>query len=264
MRTYVRNRGTARQASEIHAVLSLLATGASDYEIARRTGIPRSTVLNWRDGKIPGNPDSDGGRCARCGGREHPHDELPVAPYAYLLGQYLGDGCLFQVGKAGFGLRISSDSAYPGIIGECCQAIEAVRGRRPYVYRYPDKRLSTITSYWEVVAVPVSSTRTRQEAEPHDRPLPWQVRIVEADPGRFVGGLIHSDGWRGLNRVRVKGRLYAYPRYQFSSRPNDIRQLFIYGCELLGVAWRPWGRFHVSVARRESVELLDRFVGLKR
>ena len=131
MRTYVRNRGTARQASEIHAVLSLLATGASDYEIARRTGIPRSTVLNWRHGKIPGNPDSDGGRCARCGGREHPHDELPVAPYAYLLGQYLGDGCLFQVGKAGFGLRISSDSAYPGIIGECCQAIEAVRGRRP-------------------------------------------------------------------------------------------------------------------------------------
>jgi hypothetical protein len=141
-------RGTARQASEIHAVLSLLATGASDYEIARRTGIPRSTVLNWRHGKIPGNPDSDGGRCDRCGGREHPPDELPVAPYAYLLGQYLGDGCLFRVGKAGFALRISSDSAYPGIIRECCQAIEAVRGRRPYVYRYPDKRLSTITSYW--------------------------------------------------------------------------------------------------------------------
>jgi hypothetical protein len=92
----------------------------------------------------------------------------------------------------------------------------------------------------------------------------WQVRIVEADPGRFVRGLIHSDGWRGLNRVRVKGRLYAYPRYQFSSRSNDIRQLFIYGCELLGVAWRLWGRYHVSVARRESVELLDRFVGPKR
>lgn len=173
MRTYVRKmRGTARQASEIHAVLSLLATGASDYEIARRTGIPRSTVLNWRHGKIPGNPDSDGGRCDRCGGREHPPDELPVAPYAYLLGQYLGDGCLFRVGKAGFALRISSDSAYPGIIRECCQAIEAVRGRRPYVDRYPDKRLSTITSYWRVVAVPVSSTRTRQEAEPHDRALP--------------------------------------------------------------------------------------------
>jgi Homeodomain-like domain len=145
---FAKMRRTARQATEIHAVLSLLATGASDYEIARRTGIPRSTVLNWRHGKIPGNPDSDGGRCARCGGREHPHDELPVAPYAYLLGQYLGDGCLFRVGKAGFALRISSDSAYPGIIRECCQAIEAVRGRRPYVYCYPNKRLSTITSYW--------------------------------------------------------------------------------------------------------------------
>lgn len=261
---FAKMRGTARQASEIHAVLSLLATGASDYEIARRTGIPRSTVLNWRHGKIPGNPDSDGGRCARCGGREHPHDELPVAPYAYLLGQYLGDGCLFRVGKAGFALRISSDSAYPGIIRECCQAIEAVRGRRPYVYRYPDKRLSTITSYWRSwpCLFPQHGPGKKQ-----NRTIAlslWQVRIVEADPGRFVRGLIHSDGWRGLNRVRVKGRLYAYPRYQFSSRSNDIRQLFIYGCELLGVAWRLWGRYHVSVARRESVELLDRFVGPKR
>jgi hypothetical protein len=257
-------RGTARQASEIDAVLSLVATGASDYEIALRTGIPRSTVLNWRHGRIPGNPGSDDGRCAHCGGPEHPHDELPVAPYAYLLGQYLGDGCLFRVGKAAFALRISSDSAYPGIVGECSQAIEAVRGRRPYVYRYPGKRLSTITSYWRswLCLFPQHGPGKKQ-----NRMItlsPWQVRIVEDDPGRFIRGLIHSDGWRGLNRVRVKGRAYAYPRYQFSSRSDDIRQLFVYACELLGVAWRPWGRYHVSVARRESVELLDRFVGPKR
>lgn len=92
----------------------------------------------------------------------------------------------------------------------------------------------------------------------------WQVELVEAEPGRFLRGLIHSDGWRGLNRVHVKGRDYAYPRYQFSSRSDDIRQLFVYGCELLGVAWRPWGRFHISVARRKSVALLDEHVGPKR
>ena len=59
-------RGTARQASEIHAVLSLLATGASDYEIARRTGIPCSTVLNWRHGKsrVTPTPTADGAPAA--------------------------------------------------------------------------------------------------------------------------------------------------------------------------------------------------------
>jgi hypothetical protein len=56
---------------------------------------------------------------------------------------------------------------------------------------------------------------------------------------------------------------YEYPRYHFSNRSDDIRQLFVYACELVGVAWRPWGKYHISVARRDAVELLDQFVGPK-
>ena len=82
-------------------------------------------------------------------------------------------------------------------------------------------------------------------------------------PGRFARGLIHADGWRGLNRVHVKGRDYAYARYQFSNRSSDIRRLFTVALDQLGVAWRPWGRFHISVARREAVALLDEHVGPK-
>jgi hypothetical protein len=59
--------------------------------------------------------------------------------------------------------------------------------------------------------------------------------VEEATPA-FLRGLIHTDGWRGVNRVRVKGRWYAYPRYQFSSRSDDIRRLFTDGCERVGVA----------------------------
>jgi hypothetical protein len=61
----------------------------------------------------------------------------------------------------------------------------------------------------------------------------------------------------------VKGKGYAYPRYQFSNRSADIRRIFTDTCDLLGIAWRPWGRWHISVARRESVAKLDEFVGLK-
>jgi hypothetical protein len=32
---------------------------------------------------------------------------------------------------------------------------------------------------------------------------------------------------------------------------------------VLGIEWRPWGRWHISVARRDSVAKLDAFVGLK-
>lgn len=64
--------------------------------------------------------------------------------------------------------------------------------------------------------------------------------------------------------MHVKGRTYEYPRYQFSNRSDDIRQPFTYACDLVGVAWRPWGRYHISVARRDAVLRLDEFVGPKR
>ena len=92
---------------------------------------------------------------------------------------------------------------------------------------------------------------------------PWQWDIVRAHTGLFLRGLIHSDGWRGLNRVLSKGKWYAYPRYQFSNRSGDIKKLFCDACDLIDVEWRLWGRYHVSIARKDSVAKLDEFVGLK-
>lgn len=94
--------------------------------------------------------------------------------------------------------------------------------------------------------------------------MPWQRAILASQSGPFLRGLIHSDGWRGLNRIRVKGHDYAYPRYQFSNRSDDIRALFTDACDRLGIAWRPWTRFHISVARRDAVARLDECVGPQR
>jgi hypothetical protein len=61
---------------------------------------------------------------------------------------------------------------------------------------------------------------------------------------------------------RVKGR--EYPRYFFTNLSPDIRALFQTTCALVAVECRPAGRRNVSVARRASVEVLDRLVGPKR
>jgi hypothetical protein len=66
-----------------------------------------------------------------------------------------------------------------------------------------------------------------------------------------------------VSALTVKGRDYAYPCYQFSNRSDDIRGLFTYACDLVGIEWRPWGCWHISVARRASVARLDEFVGRK-
>ncbi len=245
----------------IAAVLDLAATGLSDYEIARRTGISRGTIFNWRHGRVPGPRSRAPSRYPRC--EDPARFELERGwDYAYLLGQYLGDGCVFQ-NRTSYALRISSDAKYVGIIQECERAIEAVSGRIPRLRRDPSKRLTNIVSYWKPWPCLLPQHGPGRK---HARSIAlalWQVDIVEAHPGRFLRGLIHSDGWRGLNRVTVKGRDYAYARYQFSNRSDDIRTLFTYACELVGVEWRPWGRWHISVARRESVARLDEFIGPK-
>jgi hypothetical protein len=56
----------------------------------------------------------------------------------------------------------------------------------------------------------------------------WQEEIVGEFPGDFVRGLIPSDGYRGMNRVRrmVGGeeKWYEYPRYLFVNRSADIHR----------------------------------------
>jgi hypothetical protein len=182
--------------------------------------------------------------------------------YRYLLGLYLGDGHISHFKRA-IVLRVPMDTAYPGIVEECCAAVEAVRGRRPNLVRRPPKNCVIATSYWQ--AWPCLFPQ-HGPGRKHSRKIElaeWQRELVEADPRPYIRGLIHSDGWRGLNKVHVKGKDYAYPRYQFSNRSDDIRALFCEACDMVGVEWRRWGRWHISVAKRESVAKLDAFVGPK-
>jgi hypothetical protein len=97
--------------------LARLGFGAS--EIARRTGIPRSTVRDWLLERTRSDSST----------RAAAFDPSKLsASYPYLLGMYLGDGCLSVHPRGVWRLRISLDRRYPGIIEECRQAVaEATR-----------------------------------------------------------------------------------------------------------------------------------------
>jgi len=246
--------------------LALSAAGAPDAAVSGMTGIPVATIRNWRRGRLPrvARLRSEGvALCGTCEQPEHDFEQLPGDSYAQLLGLYLGDGCLARSARS-YSLRITMDSRYPGVIAEAAACVRACAPERS-VKAIPvrGERCVNVTAYgraWPCLLPQHGSGKK------HLRPIvlcEWQQTIVDRAPGRFVRGLIHSDGWRGENRVRSKGRDYSYPRYQFSSRSDDIRALFTHACDLLGVAWRPWGRWHISVARRDAVALLDEHVGPK-
>lgn len=94
-----------------------------------------------------------------------------------------------------------------------------------------------------------------------------QVGLVERYPRGFIRGLLHSDGCRATNVVRrpLPGgtRSYSYPRYFFSNTSTDIQGLFTDALDLLGIAWKRNRWNSISIARREAVEALDKFVGPK-
>ena len=256
-----------RSGKEIADALRLVEAGLDDAEVARRTGIPRETVRAWRGGRVPERAQRalDGiPECDRCGGPPHEYDRLPVRDYAYLLGLYLGDGCIAQTAKRGYSLRISLDAAYPGIISCARAAVAAVKGGPlPHVAPHAACACVVITSCWKAWPCLLPQHGPGRKHERRIELEPWQDEIVATAPEAFLRALIHTDGWRGTNAVRAKGRDYAYPRYQFSNRSDDIRRLFSDACDRIGVAWRPWGRYHISVARREAVARLDAFIGPK-
>jgi hypothetical protein len=102
----------------------------------------------------------------------------------------------------------------------------------------------------------------RATGRKHERPIvlaDWQYAIVEQHPKCLIRGLIHSDGCRVLN----KSMSHVYPRYFFDNASGDIRGIFCDACDRRGIAWRHPKERTISIARRESIALLDTFVGPK-
>ena len=120
---------TMRSEGEIKGALSLLTNGETPTDVARMMGIPRSTVRDWSYGRIP--------KCrAQCSLCREDFSEFDESAFAYLLGIYLGDGCISSRARKVWRLRITLDAAYPGIVTECCSAIKAILpDRSAGVYR---------------------------------------------------------------------------------------------------------------------------------
>lgn len=178
--------------------------------------------------------------------------------YAYLLGLYLGDGCLSEHRRGVYRLRISLDARHPMIIDECARTMAAVaRGRR--VNRQLATGCSVVNAYWKHWVCLFPQHGPGKKHSRHIELAPWQLQIARAHPDRLLRGLIHSDGCRITNRV---GR-GNYPRYLFSNRSPDVLRIFCEACEAAGLSWTQPSFKHISVARARDVARLDEMVGPK-
>jgi hypothetical protein len=259
----VHDRGTV--AEVLHLVRDL---GLNHCEVSRRTGVPRPTVRDWANGKLPhsferrrglSGRSTGPGVCERCGADRHDFARLSSS-YVYLLGLYLGDGTISKHRRGVYKLRIFLDKRYPNVVGECEAAMKAV-----LPFNTVNKFL-TVSNCFEVFSYSKAWPCLIPQSGPgakHTRPIElalWQREWVDLIPELFLRGLVHSDGCRFINTGRGRWR---YPRYAFSNASSEIRQLFCDACDQLSLQWTLAPRT-VYVSRKADVDRMDDFIGPKR
>jgi hypothetical protein len=246
--------------------LALLLSELSilDRENSLICGVSVRAIRHWRYGtRRTGHATSASLplRCPRCDGRE-----LDAPAYAYLLGLYLGDGHIALGRRGVYALSITCCDGWPGLIVAAERAMASVMPTSS-VFRSAKIGCHDIRStskHWPCLFPQHGPGRK------HERKIelePWQQVIVAEHAGDFARGLFHSDGYRGINRVRRAlsdgDRWYEYPRYLFVNHSADILRLCGEALDRLDVDWRFSKPTTISVARREAVARLDEFVGPK-
>jgi hypothetical protein len=255
-----------RPDSNVHQVFRLAEQGLTQQQIAAEVGIGQTTVGRWLRAGIDRVLDSPmRARAAHeCPEMCPDRCRAPAEDYAYLLGQYLGDGSIVHTRGGVYRLFVTCCAAYPGIIDECRRAMQAVLpGNRVGQRRKPGAvDVSCYSKHWPCLFPQHGPGRK------HHRCIvlePWQTRLaLDRHPEKLLRGLVHSDGSRCINRVIGRnGSRYSYVRYLFNNRSADIRRIFADTCRRLDIDVRQMNEFTLSVARKECVVRMDQFIGPK-
>jgi hypothetical protein len=247
-------------------------TAATDPRIARMASSKRG-MTNWARGLTAATDSRIAkGAATRRGVTRGPYNwtqprrDCPVLPlsqdrgaaYAYVLGMYLGDGCLTRHRRTHL-LVISLDAAYPDMAQRCAAAVRKVNPFHP-VSIYRENNVLRVKSYgvcWLKVFPQHGPGRK------HLRRIAlsdWQETLVENNPWEFLRGLLESDGSR-FDRS-VGGRIY--PAYGFTNRSGDILGMFKQVCDDLAIHYTVATSTSISIARRDDVRKLDEAIGPKR
>ena len=234
----------------VRAALELAAGGATATEIARELSVPRRTVVDWLRGAFP--------RSVRGTAECATHADRLGPEYVYLLGLYLGDGCLSRHHRGVYRLRIVLDVKYPGIIDSAASAIGDVRPGRVLAQLRPENCVE-VSAYWKCWPCLFPQHGAGRKHQRRIELTDWQTTLVDRWPEQLLRGLIHSDGCR----FQTTGTNWSWPRYSFSQVSDDIRTIFCDACDRLGLRWTA-ARTTIYVSRKADVAILYEFVGPKR
>ena len=239
----------------------LVVSGLNDCEVARRTGVPRTTdsrlaqsrflPLQVREARSPDD-------------HRHDFDRLPPS-YAYLLGLYLGDGNITRQPARRVPppdharSRLSDD--HRRTAGEAMA--EVMPSSRASVQLRRDGACVEVYSFskhWPCLFPQHGPGRK------HERRIAltdWQRAPLRPAPSScFAGSSTRTAAGRstasGAPARHTPIRATPSPTTPPTSAGSSATYL-----DALDIAWRPMGWRNISIARRDAVAKLDAFIGPK-
>lgn len=253
-----------RSATEHNKIIYLNSIGINQSQISKILDIPRSTIRdhikNDKNNYInPFNPEE--------------LNKNQQKAYSYILGQYLGDGCLSKAPnfekKQVWKLRIFTDCKHPNITNQCKNSLKLL---------FPNNKSTAITIYYknkpscnELVIYNkqlIHYFPQHDIGKKHEREimlLPWQENIINLYPHDFIKGLFHSDGCRFISNNRII--------YQFTNCSIDIINLYSNILNKLNIEHRvrkkTMGKknvtqaYNVFVNKKIYIPIMESFLGPK-
>lgn len=144
--------------------------------------------------------------------------------YSYVLGIYFGDGYICKTSRT-WALRISMDKRYDSLNQYVIDLLYLL---------FPNNKITKISlkGCWEFKVysnmIPEMFPHLGKGMK-HERYImlqDWQSNLI--DPVCFVQGLFHSDGCCYMLQKK-------YLSFSFSNKSTEIKQFWIYYCNLLGI-----------------------------
>lgn len=243
------------------AARSLKKEGYSLRKIAAIFGVHHSTVSYWLRtvDKAPKSAPQE-----ITNPKAYLVENNLVEEYSYILGIYLGDGCLDKL-KRCYRLRIFCDAQQETAQNKIIKALGKI---------FPNNKISKVNkALTETCTVVYAHHKNLNLLFPqhgvgkkYKRRIilhKWQEQILV--PEQFIAGLIDSDGCR--YRCKTNKRLF----YNFNQKSKDIFELFLTKAKIIGLqpTWHlsktksKYNQYIANFYKKADVDTLENICGPK-